>query len=249
MTGKIPKLPALLRCCTPAKRLALIAVAALACAGCNVTAKEEISESIPIDHRQRHPIAIRETDRTLEVFVGSRRAGLMDRQRSEIAAFVDEWRGEATGGIIIDVPAGTPNARAAAEAAREMRTLLAASGVPPKAIAMRRYSPADPAQLATVRLHYPKMTAQAGPCGLWPEDLALTKDSQPTLNRPYWNFGCANQRNLAAMVANPADLAQPRGETPIYTARRTKVLEKYRDGDITAGNYPEPRATISEFAR
>ena len=33
-------------------------------------------------------------------------------------------------------------------------------------------------------------------------------------NRPYWNFGCANQRNLAAMVDNPADLVQPRGETP-----------------------------------
>ena len=31
-------------------------------------------------------------------------------------------------------------------------------------------------------------------------------------NRPYWNLGCANQRNLAAMVANPADLVQPRGE-------------------------------------
>ena len=57
-------------------------------------------------------------------------------------------------------------------------------------------------------------------------------------NRPYWNLGCAYQRNLAAMVDNPADLVQPRGETPIYAARRTQALDKYRKGEATATVYP-----------
>ena len=43
-------------------------------------------------------------------------------------------------------------------------------------------------------------------------------------------IGCATQRNLAAMVDNPADLVQPRAETPAYTMRRTTVMEKYRQG-------------------
>ena len=61
-------------------------------------------------------------------------------------------------------------------------------------------------------------------------------------NRPYWNLGCAYQRNLAAMVDNPADLVQPRGETPAYTARRSVVLDKYRKGEnpsrhLSTGHY------------
>jgi pilus assembly protein CpaD len=49
-------------------------------------------------------------------------------------------------------------------------------------------------------------------------------------NQPMYNLGCSSQRNLAAMVDNPADLVQPRAETPAYTMRRTTVVEKYRQG-------------------
>ena len=41
------------------------------------------------------------------------------------------------------------------------------------------------------------------------------------------------------MVANPADLVQPRGEGPSWTSRRTVVLEKYRQGQSPATTYPE----------
>jgi pilus assembly protein CpaD len=44
------------------------------------------------------------------------------------------------------------------------------------------------------------------------------------------------------MVDDPADLAQPRGETPSYTARRTTVLEKYRAGQSPATTYPDADA-------
>ena len=52
-------------------------------------------------------------------------------------------------------------------------------------------------------------------------------------NRPYWNFGCATQRNLAAMVDNPADLVQPRGEAPAYSAAPLG-----RDRQIPQGRKP-----------
>jgi pilus assembly protein CpaD len=73
---------------------------------------------------------------------------------------------------------------------------------------------------------------------LWPEDLGPTWDSHHEENRPYWNHGCASQRNLAAMVDNPADLVQPRTETPSPTARRTTVLDKHRLGTPTATTFP-----------
>jgi pilus assembly protein CpaD len=111
-----------------------------------------------------------------------------------------------------------------------VRSILSAAGVPPQSVETRAYRPADPSKLATLRLSYPAVVASAGPCGLWPYDLGPTYDREHNENVEYWNFGCANQRNLAAMVDNPTDLVQPRGTTPSYTPRRTVVIDKYKNG-------------------
>ena len=79
--------------------------------------------SFPADYRQRHPIAIREGDRTFEVFVGNTRGGLPPAQRAEVVAFAQTWAREGTGGLMIDVPAGTPNELAAGDALREIRSI------------------------------------------------------------------------------------------------------------------------------
>jgi pilus assembly protein CpaD len=156
-----------------------------------------------------------------------------------VLSFAAEWRREATGGILIDVPAGTSNADSAASAARDVRGILTAAGVPADAIQLRQGRPQSPGKLVTLRLHYPRVMADAGPCGLWPHDLGPTYDREHFENRQYWNFGCAQQRNLAAMVENPADLVQPRSDVPPYTGRRNTVLEKYRAGQGTATIYPD----------
>jgi pilus assembly protein CpaD len=233
-----------------AARAFLLTALALSSGGCFYSAKQEVVEGIPPDYRLRHPIAVKESERSTEVFVGMRRGGLTAAQRAEVIAFAGSWRREATGGVIIDVPAGTPNARAAADAAHEIRAILSGGGVPPQVIETRRYRPADPALLATVRLNYPRMAAQAGPCGVWPDDLGPTLDPKYNRNEPYWNLGCTTQRNLAAMVDNPADLVQPRAESPAYTARRSTALEKYRKGESPATVYPNAdKGTISDVAK
>jgi pilus assembly protein CpaD len=70
-------------------------------------------------------------------------------------------------------------------------------------------------------------------------------------NQPYWNLGCANQRNLAAMVDNPSDLLQPRGETPAYAGRRSVAIDKYRKGDNPSGTYAPAYSTskISDLGK
>jgi pilus assembly protein CpaD len=122
---------------------------------------------------------------------------------------------------------------AAANAVHEVRSILDAAGVPPDAVAVRPYRPSDPTKLATIRLNYPTLVAQAGPCGVWPYDLGPTANREHNENVEYFNLGCASQRNLAAMVADKADLIQPRGEVPPYTGRRTTVLDKYHRGETT----------------
>ena len=177
----------------------------------------------------RHPITISEADRTFEVFIGSNRGELNPSQRAEVLAFAQSWRRESTGGVIVDVPVGTSNERAAGEAMREIRSILNASGVPSDGVMVRGYHPPE-RKLATIRITYPRLAAQAGPCGLWPEDIGPSLNRGYFENQQYWNLGCSSQRNLAAMVDNPADLVQPRAETPAYTMRRTTVMEKYRAG-------------------
>jgi pilus assembly protein CpaD len=207
--------------------------------------------SFPDDYRQRHPIAIQETDRTVVIFVGHARGGLSGPQRADVMGLAQLWLQEGTGAIVADMPVNTPNARAASDALHEIQALLAAAGVPPRGVVVRNYHPDDPRQMATIRLNYPKISAIAGPCGLWPEDLGPSIKNKTYLeNKPYYNFGCAYQRNMAAMIDNPSDLVQPRSETPAYTIRRTEAFEKYRKGNTTTTVYPEAdKAKLSDTGK
>ena len=207
--------------------------------------------SVPDDYRLRHPIAIQEADRTVIVFVGRGRGGLSANQRSDVMGMAQTWLKEGTGGITIDMPTETPNARAASESMREIQATFAAAGVPPRAVAIRQYRPEDPRHMAAIRLTYPKISATAGPCGLWPDDLGPSVNNRGYFeNKPYYNLGCSNQRNLAAMVDNPSDLVQPREETPAYTPRRNIAFDKYRKGTSTTTVYPEAdKAKLSDTGK
>jgi pilus assembly protein CpaD len=231
--------------------LGALAGVSVALGACTTDGGEVVTASVPSDYRQRHPIAVHEADRSVVIFVGHARGGLSAPQRADVIGLAQIWLREGTGAIVADVPVDTPNARAAADSFREIRSLLSASGVPPRGITLRQYHPDDPQRLATIRLSYPRMAAVAGPCGLWPEDLGPSiENSGYNENKPYHNFGCAYQRNMAAMVDNPSDLEQPRPETPAYTARRTAGFEKYRKGDSTTTTYPEAdKAKLSDTGK
>ena len=98
---------------------------------------------VPTDYRQRHPITLSEADHRIEIFVGSNRGALSATQRADVLAFAQTWRREATGGVVVDLPVGTSNARAAAEAMREIGSILRASGVPPQGIVAVSYTHLD----------------------------------------------------------------------------------------------------------
>jgi hypothetical protein len=123
----------------PALRAALVAAGALLTCGCNTTQQVAGVPEVPTDYRMRHPIAIREADRTLQMFIGSNRSELTPSQRAELLAFALSWRREATGGVVVDLPVGGSNERAAADALREIQSIIVASGVPPQGVVVRNY--------------------------------------------------------------------------------------------------------------
>jgi pilus assembly protein CpaD len=232
--------------------LLMTAVAGFA-AGCNIFTTDnsptDLTSSIPLDYRSRHPIAVKEGRKSLTIFVGAGRGGLSPIQRAEVLAFAQNWKRDATGGVIINRPVGGINERAANDTLKEVLSIIVQAGVPNHGIGVRPYD-SHGNRVAPLRLNYPQIVAEAGPCGLWPDDIGVTTDSSHFENTQYYNFGCATQRNLAALVANPTDLVQPRAETPPYTAKRTFGVEKWRKGESPATTYTDiQKGAISDLGK
>lgn len=232
----------------PGARALLLAGLAAALAGCNITTAQDTTGGIPGTYRERHPIALKEGKNTLVLFVGAGRGGLSPMQRAEVLAFAQNWKRDATGGVTVDRPVGGANDRAANDTLKEALSIIVQAGVPNSGIGVRPYNSGE--RNATLRLHYPLMVADAGPCGLWPDDLGPSNDLKHFENRQYYNFGCATQRNLASMAAEPADIVQPRAEGPAYTAKRTFGIDKWRKGDSPATTYPDgTKGAISDVGK
>ena len=212
----------------------VVAGAALVVCGCNTDQQVAGVPSTPTDYRMRHPITIKEADRTLELFIGSNRGTLTATQRAQVLAFAQTWRHEATGGVYVDLPAGTSNERAAGrfparnqfDSGRERR----ASDRHRRAQLSRRGS-----QLCDGAHHLSEDHRASRTLRPVAEDIGPSFNRDYFENQPYWNLGCATQRNLAAMVDNPSDLVQPRGETPeLYDAAhdgRGKISPGREHGD------------------
>jgi len=202
--------------------IALAGLAALLLAGC--AGRSVTVGAIPDDYRTNHPIIIAEKERTFDIPVASGDRALTISMREIVRGVALDYRASATGTVRIMSPTGSGNAGAASLLVREVAQILKAEGVPGNRIVSSPYHVASYTDAAPIRISFVAMSAQTGECGRWPDDV-LGNTSE---NRSYANFGCASQSNLAAQIANPADLLNPRGMTPIDATRRSTVLEAYR---------------------
>src|SRR5260370_41816014 len=155
------------------RRLGALAGLSVALGACNYTGGELVTASVPDDYRLRHPIAVQEADRSIVVFVGHARGGLSAPQRADVLGLAQTWVREGTGTIVADVPLDTPNARAAASAYAEIRSLLAAGGGAPPPLTIRNYHPPPTRTPAPLRRNYPPNAPDGRPPGwlarrVWP---------------------------------------------------------------------------------
>lgn len=219
------------------KLLLAASMATLALAGCRhldnpgtkVAAWNLVSPS------QRHPILVSKepTEMTLPVRRGDRR--LSPHQRAQVLSFLQHFRATDTGNgrIVIQAPSGAPNEVAGMHAVNEVRRLVASEGVSDANVIVEAYH-AEGTPQPPVRLSFLRYVAEAPECGHFPTNLA----SQPG-NLPYPNFGCGTQRTFAAMVANPADLVEPRSMTPRASERRDVTWNRWVKGETTAAEKTE----------
>jgi len=151
-------------------------------------------------------------------------ADLSGAQQSAVTGLVSEWREAGSGVILIEAPRG--GGEGARRLSDRVAVALQSNGVRGGQFAIDEYdAPAD----APIRVSFLRHHVEPQQCGTLQSDFTATRE-----NKPFSNFGCATTANLAAMVANPADLVAPRAEQPFDAGRRQVVLDKYRAGEPTS---------------
>lgn len=201
-----------------------IAVAA-SLAGCANLKRDSITVgAIPDDYRTTHPIVIAEKNEKIDLPVGAGDRGMTGSQRDTLSGFLDGYDKSAAPALTIAIPVGSANEIAAAAAGRDFARLAIASGIKRNRIVVTTYQSASAEASAPIRVAYISVKAQTDKCGRWPEDLLQTSE-----NKHYADFGCSYQNNLAAQMANPADLLGPRKQSPIDAERRGVVIDGYRN--------------------
>lgn len=213
--------------------------AALVLSGCSANHDWTGREDAYVEplHYERHPIEVSRGTMKLRLSTGA--PHLSRAQENVLLRFSDEARGAATGAIIISRPGGSRNAEIIASKAGQA---LARRGIGGPSVRYVTYRGGrhDPVVVA-----YSRTFASVAECGDWSESLSTTG-----LNEPYPNFGCAQQHNIAALVANPEDIVTPRAQTPPDAMRRQQVITDYRVPKATATPIDDKQtATVSQVGQ
>jgi pilus assembly protein CpaD len=184
----------------------------------------------PYDYHDRHPVTLSDAPQVLDVFPSTIRGRIDPKTQGRIDEFVARYKELGHGQVTMLTPVGSPAAAATAAEASAVRRALASAGLSGN-IMMGTYPVSDPTLAAPVRLSFQSIKAKVPDrCGQWPRDLASGSSLDGWQNESYWNFGCASQSTLSAQVADPRDLANPRGSTMSDIEIRMRSINKMRQG-------------------
>ena len=194
-------------------------VSILAAGSCSVT---NDGSMISEDGVANHPIAVEPSYRELKVYFAGGAEGVSADDAVKFDEFLADYRAHGNGSLGISVPGGAPS-RAAITFFAER---AAATGISRDKILVSTHDVANGD--LRVDVSYIAYNASTQACGDWSENLAFSGD-----NLTPKNFGCSIQHNIAAMVADPRDLLQPRRFDPADANRAGTVITNYELGKPT----------------
>ncbi len=205
---------------------ALIALG-LGLAGCAAT-QQASYPIVAADYHDQFPITIGQGRHVLDIFPASHRGGIDDATQARITEFVRLYREQGQSAILMQLPRGAAEARSVDRAAGFVRRELYKGG---GRVQTTSYEVANPNLAAPIRLSFTMLKASvARACGQWPADLAGGTSTESNLNQPYYNYGCSQQKMIAAQVADPRDLVSPQARTPADMQMRVNAIQNIRNG-------------------
>jgi pilus assembly protein CpaD len=153
--------------------------------------------------------------------------GLTAQEYAQLTSFANDFVKLGRGTLVISVPANAGNSANAAIVAQDAQRALFAGGVDYAKISGGTYQ-AGGQPNAPVMLSFARFEAQRINCQPWSEIDARKTASNLSPDR----FGCAQNANLAAMVADPGDLLGDRTDTSRDAARIQVGVDKHRKNDV-----------------
>ena len=177
------------------------------------------------DIEQTQPIEVTTRVVKMDIPVSAHGDGIPHHQRARLSRFLQGSREQGAGWLLIRTPLGAKHSASAVPALKDFRELDGTYDVRESSIKWSSYNNPG-ASHGPIRIAYRQYRAVPPDCGFWPDNLARDPE-----NRPFAEFGCATQRNLAVSVANPRDLVEPRNETPRSSERRDVGWDKYVKGE------------------
>ena len=189
----------------------------------------------PIDpsaQRERHPIGVETQVSTLGL------PGMIDQdmaatETTQLNGFISAYLSGGSGQLEIFVP-GTGGGQAEAlDKGKWIVDHAMARGLRRDEVALM----VDTEASGQVMLSYVSHVVTVPECRNW-----YYESSHDELNRTHPNFGCALQRNIGLIIANPADLVQPRVAQSRDAIRDNLVIQRYRAGEVTISE----RAAVEE---
>ncbi|MGH6957593.1 MAG: CpaD family pilus assembly protein [Caulobacteraceae bacterium] len=208
-------------------RRAIAALALLALGACASDGAQAVGANpTPLTPTERYSIEVEPHPVELKLAVHAQ--GLSPAQRAALGDFVQRWTDADRKAILIKAPTHGPDPAAAYRTAAETRAFLIGAGAAPDEVRVAGYD-ADGDRDAPVTVGFIAYAAKGPDCGR-----AWTNVASVRSNEAYPEFGCAITANIAAQIADPADLLRPRAETPPDAERRQTVIDKYRLGQPTS---------------
>jgi pilus assembly protein CpaD len=212
--------------CRPSRSSVACTASALAA----LTLLSACAEPTPTDYRQKYAVSAYPTTVVLGVHVAGTRVAFVDDEDTRFATTIAAYLDGGHGPLTISAPRGSGGTRLPANLAA-VRTRLLAAGVPPADIQETVTEQGSP---EVVTLSYQRYEAVLPTCGDWTSSPSYDPD-----NTVSSNFGCAVQRDIGLMAADPADLVRARPVGPSDGQAASRVIQKYRAGLPTAAT-PNP---------
>jgi pilus assembly protein CpaD len=197
----------------------LVSLAALTVAAC-----AQPVDLADFDTRLAHPTSVHRTEARLVIQTPH---SIDDARR--LSAFAEDYLRRGAGPLEMTVVAAGEDDPQARDNAEKLALDLMARGVRAGEIKARLVWDSKPGETGLAVLSYPHHVAKAPECGTWKTPINWNNG-----NRNTDNFGCAVQRNIALMAADPRDLETARPTTGRDGERAADILGKYQKGQTIA---------------
>lgn len=206
--------------------LTVAAMSVTACQGAPKGPRDWVTS--PLDANR---VSVERKTELLEIDLPASRTALLEKDRKTISAFIDRYASVGEGDLIVTSPVGAANGQLALQSLADVRAIAYARGLEYDSIRVRTYD-ASAVSAAPMVIGFERYEAIAPDCPL----LSQVDMSDISNNAELPIFGCAVNTNLAAMIANPSDLAGDRPLAPADTTLTASKTDKYQAGESTASD-------------